>query len=363
MLDELHSAGLMTHMPFLTFDQEGHEVLLFCQADQQRIWKAYFRTPDGDVRRLPTALPADLCECAPTAWHDDAGWHVTLIAGGKTDDPLFRLYRFDGLSLDRLRPPVAIQAARSGHIYKDRLVHGEPENLVHVRRPLGGAGGDKVIELPGAFIYRAAYRADAPDKLLISGQWQQEEGEENVFTIEYDLATDTQRTITCDDGKPAYKCTILGDKLLYAQRTGTQFEDRRIVEAQSTASDTTQIAIARLPGQLPAASSSTIPVRKCNCKNTASSTAIPTTRPSCLECVEKHLGAAYVLLSETQDGYAYRLRAVGHLHEAEDESQQWPSLHAAIRTARKAYQTQGTTPDWQALEKLIAEQRGGGDAE
>ncbi|MCL2645452.1 MAG: hypothetical protein FWD61_00435 [Phycisphaerales bacterium] len=359
----LHNSEMMTHMPFLTLDQEGREVLLFCQAGTDRIWKAYFRTPDGDVRRLPTALPADICECAPTAWHDATGWHVTLIAGGKADDPLFRLYRFDGPALDRLSPPMAIQAARSGHIYKDRIVHGEPENLVHVRRPLGGlggmgGGGDKVIELPGAFIYCVTYRADEPDKLLVSGQWQQEEGEGGIFTVEYDLATDVQRLVTCDDGKPAYKCTILGETVLYADRIGAKFEDRRIVHAKSTRGTKSQIAIARLPGQVTA--SSTVAVKGCNCKKPASTTEIPTTRPSCLECVEKHLGAAYVLLSESQDGYAYRLRAVGHLHEAEDESQQWPELHKAVRTARKAYQTQGTIPDWQTLENQMTEARKGG---
>jgi len=42
--------------------------------------------------------------------------------------------------------------------------------------------------------------------------------------------------------------------------------------------------------------------------------------------------------------YAYRLRAIGHLHEAEDESQAGPDFHAAIRAARKAYQTDGTMP-------------------
>ncbi|MCL2646104.1 MAG: hypothetical protein FWD61_03750 [Phycisphaerales bacterium] len=357
MLDVLHDTGMMTHMPFLTLDQEGRETLLFCQAGADRIWKAYFRSPDGEVRRLPTALPADICECSPTAWHDDAGWHVTLIAGGKADDPLFRLYRYDGPSLDRLSPPMAVQAARSGYIYKDRLVYGEPENLVHVRRPLGG-GGDKVIELPGAFIYRVAYRADAPDMLLISGQWQQEDGDGGIFTVEYDLTADAQRIITCDDDKPAYKCTILGDKILYADRIGAKFEDRRICQAKSTRGTKSQIAIARLPGQVTA--SSTVAVKGCNCKKPVSTAAIPTTRPSCLECVEKHLGAAYVLLSESQDGYAYRLRAVGHLHEAEDESQQWPALHAAVRATRKAYQTQGTVPDWQTLENQMAEARRGG---
>ncbi len=78
------------------------------------------------------------------------------------------------------------------------------------------------------------------------------------------------------------------------------------------------------------------------------------TRPSCLECVEKHLGAAWVLLAETRDGYAYRLRAIGHLHEAEDESQQWPELHNAIRDARKAYQSIVALPDFEALAKIVA---------
>jgi len=80
-------------------------------------------------------------------------------------------------------------------------------------------------------------------------------------------------------------------------------------------------------------------------------------RPSCIECVEKHLGAAYVLLTEAREGYAYRIRAVGHLFEAEDESQEWPDLHAAIRVARKAYQADSTTPDFEALAHYVATSR------
>ena len=74
------------------------------------------------------------------------------------------------------------------------------------------------------------------------------------------------------------------------------------------------------------------------------------TRPSCIECVEKHLGAAYVLLTEAREGYAYRLRAVGHLFEAEDEPQEWPvELHAAIRDARTRYRAAGEMPGRLAL--------------
>jgi hypothetical protein len=81
------------------------------------------------------------------------------------------------------------------------------------------------------------------------------------------------------------------------------------------------------------------------------------TRPSCIECVEKHLGAAYVLLTEAREGYAYRLRAVGHLFEAEDEAQEWPELHAAIRDARTRYQAAGEMPEWQDLDNLLSAAR------
>ncbi len=71
------------------------------------------------------------------------------------------------------------------------------------------------------------------------------------------------------------------------------------------------------------------------------------------------MGTAYVLLTEAREGYAHRLRAIGHLFEAEDESQQWPDLHAAIREARKACQADGTMPGWERLGRLIREIRQG----
>lgn len=86
--------------------------------------------------------------------------------------------------------------------------------------------------------------------------------------------------------------------------------------------------------------------------------ALPTTtitRESCLECVEKHLGAALVMLSEIRAGYDYRLRVIGHMHEAEDESQAWPALHAAIREARKTYQHTGQAPNFDVLARLVTQ--------
>ena len=49
-----------------------------------------------------------------------------------------------------------------------------------------------------------------------------------------------------------------------------------------------------------------------------------------------------------------QLRAIGHLFEAEDESQAWPDLHDAIREARRAYQRAGTIPDFDSLAALLS---------
>ena len=46
---------------------------------------------------------------------------------------------------------------------------------------------------------------------------------------------------------------------------------------------------------------------------------------------------------------SHPLCAIGHLFEAEDESQEWADLHAAIRAARRPYQAKGTMPDWDTL--------------
>jgi hypothetical protein len=94
--------------------------------------------------------------------------------------------------------------------------------------------------------------------------------------------------------------------------------------------------------------------KPCGCGKRTAKPQLPTTRPSCIECVQKHVGAAWVLLTEARGGYAHQLLAIGHLHEAEDESQEWPELHAAIRDARKAYQQTGTMPDFEVLAGLVA---------
>ncbi|MGE4157603.1 MAG: hypothetical protein AB7F75_00735 [Planctomycetota bacterium] len=334
-------------MPFLAQDAGGEPVLFFCRAaapvgDGTYIWKAGYLDANGEPRRLPTRMADDVTECSPTAWRDASGWHVSFIAGGRPDNPRFDLYRMDGPALDLLSPPVALQQTRTGFVHRDRLVWGELRDIIHVQ----DSSHAQEIELPGAHIYRIAYRADAPDVLLITGQWIRED---EVFTLEYDLASGRQNFIECD-GKPAYKCTILGTEIIHADRCGEHFEERLLRRATSMARLPSRVVTRRLVQ--PQGVTAQPATGGCGCKGSSKKETTPT-RPSCLECVEKHLGAAYVLLTEANDGYAHRLRAIGHLHEAEDESQEWSIVHRTIREARKEYQTKGTMPDWDLFEFLV----------
>jgi len=78
-------------------------------------------------------------------------------------------------------------------------------------------------------------------------------------------------------------------------------------------------------------------------------------RKSCIQCVEKHIGAAIVLSTELQQGYPYRVRIIGHLHEAEEESLQWPELSAAIREERVKFQQSGgkVLPDFDRIINIM----------
>ena len=340
---------ILTHMPFLTRDCEGRRILLYamCNGADEHDWKLHYQIDDGQPQRLETGFEAGRIECSPAGWQDETGWHISFVAAD--EEGVYRLYRMDGNSLDHLCQPVSMRKARTGFVYHDRLAVGEIQDLVHVH----DNHGDHKIEIPGAFIYRVSYRADSPHILLISGEWIGEN--EDVFTIEYNLADDTQQYIECDGSRGAYKCTIYGEEVVYAKRINDQFEGRKIQRANKTKRIPCRIAHRHQDG----VSESLIQVTKrCGCRrNSRDEQELNPPRPSCIECVEKHVGAAEVLLSEIFNGYQYHFRFIGHLHEAEEESQEWPDLHELLRRTRIEYQKNGRSPDWPVLHQHIVEIR------
>lgn len=79
-----------------------------------------------------------------------------------------------------------------------------------------------------------------------------------------------------------------------------------------------------------------------------------TIEENCLECVEKHLGAAHEQFKEVPQGYPeHILSAIGNLVEAQNAATNFPEIAAAIREARIAFQRKGEIPDLVKIELLV----------
>lgn len=326
-----------THMPFLARAPSGDRVFFFCKpldsATEPVIWKLNVQCGELEPFRIETGLSEQTIECSPAAWHDETGWHLTFVAGGDPVHPTFHLYRMDGVSLQRLSPPVALKATRTGFVYRNRMVSGDKNGNVVVISP----DNDFVLEFPKMELLRLSYFADDPEVILVSCRWPEED---EICTVVYDIRTCAQSFLEAD-GKPVYKPTCFDGELYHAERVGAGFEERRIRKAEKIAFVPCKMASIRMTVDAPLI----LPEIESE----------EQIRRSDLTSVEKHLGAAFVLASEIGNGHAYRMRFVGHLHEAEDESQSHPVLHRQIRRMRKNYQKSGTIPDWESLAKTLYE--------
>lgn len=232
MLEKINRKGYATHMPHYALTKLGGVVLLFCdsnkvEVDGSRIWKARYMDERGNVRDLIPGNKKTIIECCPTGWEDEDGWHVSVIAGDQVAGKDLCLYRLDGPSLDELSEPVEIKTAWTGHVYKDRTAWGEAVEVVNIV----DANGAREIVLPNSFIYKVGYITDEPQTLLISGQ-HIEAAAGDVWTVSYNLETGERHEIECD-GQPAYKCTVYGGEILYADRVG-DFENRRLKRPAAT---------------------------------------------------------------------------------------------------------------------------------
>lgn len=200
-------------MPFMMNGPNDENILFFCKYDET--WKTHYVVDDGPIMKLNINAPDVSCECSPSAWHDGS-WNVSFI--GLDQEPRYYIYHAYGPTLDSLSTPQKIIGARMGFVYQNRLVYAEHENNVYVQGP----NDDLLIQLKETIIYRVTYRHDVPDKLLITGQ----RPDKTFFTSEYDLGTNEEYTIECG-GKSPYKCTILGDAIIHAERVGG-FEQRKL---------------------------------------------------------------------------------------------------------------------------------------
>ncbi|MFH1969140.1 MAG: hypothetical protein ABIJ53_02350, partial [Verrucomicrobiota bacterium] len=223
-LKQVHDRGGMTHMPFLAPRQKESRILFFCKADQPKIWKLYYEDKSG-IHRVNTSLSDDTVECSPTAWLDDAGWHISFIGGNAPADRRYYLYRMDGKTLESLAPATIVIKTGAGFIHQKRLAYTR-EGTVFIDDDQKDI---RTIDFPHHRIYRVSYRPDALEKLIITVHDVQLN---KIYVIEHDLLSNDENTIECD-GHAAYKCALLDSELIYADRFGGGFEDRRLKKGRS----------------------------------------------------------------------------------------------------------------------------------
>lgn len=224
MLEKIHNRGFMTHMPFVTRSAAGEPVLFFCCSDETRVWKLLYEI-NGDQWRMETGLPEETIECCPTAWHDEDGWHVSFIGGMDPQAPEYFLYGMDGPALNDLGPARKILAAATGFVHRDRIAYGRP-NAVRIIE----GNTEYQLAIPHSHFYRISYRPDQPEVLLLTIH---DEQTDNVYVAEHSLTTGEQQLVECD-GKAAYKCAIYGNEIIYADRVGEHYEQRRLTVATKT---------------------------------------------------------------------------------------------------------------------------------
>jgi hypothetical protein len=221
---------LYSHMPFLTKDVMNNDILFLCLAQPElnifgnRTWKIYYidGIHDSPVR-IDTKLTADTFECSPTGWYDSDGWHISFIAGGDPKNPKFCLYRMDGSTLDMMGDPVVVKEyASSGFVNKDGTVYSmKTPDFDYI------VSGLDDVKFDLSEILRVSYRADDLNKLLISYKKSND-----IVTTIYDKQSKSLYRVICD-GQPAYKFTMYGDTIIYAQIIDSGFENRKLKVAES----------------------------------------------------------------------------------------------------------------------------------
>lgn len=235
-------SGDRTHMPF--FDGE---TLLFCSAGkpvqqtvasrgsiwdtlrrrpelhaalsplprgrsiQYRPWKlAYASWGDRHAKRIHTGLPPQAIECSPAFYRRPGLVHVSFIGGLPTPSGIvYHLYEMSGPSLERLGSAAKahLHPAQLGFVSPKFVCFGAGKRLKLVER---STNRRYLVSVPLAAVYRATFRADQPDSLLVTGA--SAEGLELTLLHRIDLG----QTMEVRAAGPVYKSSIVGRKIVYA---------------------------------------------------------------------------------------------------------------------------------------------------
>lgn len=210
-----------THMPFEAYAHGFGKALFFCRKNALGRWRLFI-SQGGHEQEMATGLPAEWNICCPAAEYDGDDLMMSIIAG--PPDGQYHLYRL-APDTDGVFRQVSSTPADAGYWRENWTVtatrHG-PVNILH-------NGIRRLIHIEKLnYIYRVSFDASQPNCIMVTADVA------NAMTLYRIPVKDISAAtvITLPSGACPYKGVMSPDgrTLLYAERTGDDFEDRRIAK-------------------------------------------------------------------------------------------------------------------------------------
>lgn len=173
--------------------------------------------------RLQTGLGLDAIECSPAFYRDGGQVHVSFIGGELTSQRIvYHLYTMSGPSLDELSvaQPVSPLEVRVGFVSPQYVGLGN-RSLLLIER---SSGKQFRLSVPFERLYRATFRADDPESLILTGL----DRSGQPVTLQFHVKEGTTSQVVSQG--PVYKSTLWEDRLIVAVKEDAGFEDRQLKE-------------------------------------------------------------------------------------------------------------------------------------
>lgn len=230
------------HQPFLAALPGGDPVLLYCRDAGDAIatrWRIHYVSDDSaEPVRVATPLPepASLSECSPTICFNNGsiGFGFIRCEDGYTGS-LVTAYGTELSTLGSVEVHARTQAGCISPDFRAWVDPADPSRLT-ILTPRG----DHWWRLADCIIVRVVYRADEPHVALITATRRHASAGQDDVSILLNTRSGMQSLVLAD-GRSPYKCTILGDTLIHAERTGPSLDDRRLVRAGRWTTEMTSV--------------------------------------------------------------------------------------------------------------------------
>jgi len=174
------------------------------------------------ARRIETGLPEGTVHCCPAFYRQGSDIQMSFVAGVPAESGLlYHLYHMSGPSWEHLGAPrrVCERPVRFGFISPHHVCVGGKRQVLLTNRTTGQG---LTLSYSLKRIYRVSFRADQSASLLVTGMDERDVELTLLHRLDSDEVWEVQ------GASHVYKSTVYGDRLVFAQRGDSGFEDRHL---------------------------------------------------------------------------------------------------------------------------------------